>query len=43
VEWDEYSPDERRDGNAFHNLTKVQFQELDYALRAKLLKVFAEA
>jgi len=42
VEWDELSPEERRDGNAFHRLTKFQFQELDYALRAKLLKVFAE-
>jgi hypothetical protein len=42
VEWDELSLEERQETDAFHRLTKIQFQELDYALRAKLLKVFVE-
>jgi hypothetical protein len=43
VEWDELPYEERQESNAFHRLTKFQFQALDYALRAKLLKVFVEA
>jgi hypothetical protein len=43
VEWDELSEEDRRDGRSFHNEVKFQFQELDYLLRAKLLKAFAQS
>jgi hypothetical protein len=43
VEWDQMSPDERSDGDAFHGQVRYQFQELDYLLRVKLHKAFARA
>jgi len=43
VEWDELPRDERQDTQSFHGLVRIQFQELDYLLRSKLLKVFVEA
>lgn len=41
VEWDDLPYEERQESNAFHNLARTQFQELDYLLRAKLLHAFA--
>jgi hypothetical protein len=43
VEWDELPQDERQDTNGFYRLVQTSFQELDYLLRSKLLKVFVEA
>lgn len=43
VEWDELPKDERQDTNGFYRLVQSAFQELDYLLRRKLLKVFVEA
>lgn len=43
VEWDELPSEEREDSNAFFRLVQTEFQELDYLLRGKLHKVFAEA
>lgn len=43
VEWDELPSEERKDANAFFQLAQTEFQELDYLLRSKLHKVFAEA
>jgi hypothetical protein len=43
VEWDELPQDERQDTNGFYRLVQTSFQELDYQLRSKLLKVFVEA
>lgn len=43
VEWDELPQDERQDTNGFYRLVQTSFQELDYMLRSKLLKVFVEA
>lgn len=43
VEWDELPQDERQDTNGFYRLVQSSFQELDYLLRSKLLKVFVEA
>lgn len=43
VEWDELPQDERQDTNGFYRLVQSSFQELDYLLRGKLLKVFVEA
>jgi len=40
VEWDDLSADERMERNRFHELVVTSFQELDYLLRSKLLKVF---
>jgi len=40
VEWDELPQDERQDTNGFYRLVQSSFQELDYLLRGKLLKVF---
>jgi hypothetical protein len=42
VEWDELPREERQDGSAFHNLVRFVFQELDYALRQKLLDSFID-
>ena len=39
-EWDELPAEDRRDGRSFQREVQIQFQELDYKLRAKLLKVF---
>jgi hypothetical protein len=38
-EWDEL-PIEERDFSSFQSEVQIQFQELDYKLRAKLLDVF---
>jgi hypothetical protein len=43
VEWDELPAEDRKDGRSFHREAQVQFQELDYLLRAKLLKAFARS
>jgi hypothetical protein len=43
VEWDELPREDRSDGKSFHQVVQVQFQEFDYLLRAKLLKVFARS
>jgi len=42
VDWDELPFDERQDSNGFYRLVQTEFQELDYLLRSKLLKVFVE-
>jgi hypothetical protein len=43
VEWDDLPAEERHDKNAFHELVVTEFNELDYRLRAALLKAFVEA
>ncbi len=43
VEWDEMSPEDRSDRDSFHKLVQFEFQELDYLLRAKLLRAFAQS
>jgi hypothetical protein len=43
VEWDELPQDERQDTNGFYRLVQSSFQELDYLLRSKLIKVFVAA
>jgi hypothetical protein len=43
VEWDELPMDERQDTNGFYRLVQTEFQELDYLLRSKLLKVFIDS
>jgi hypothetical protein len=42
VDLDEMSAEDRKEGDAFHNLVRFHFQELDYRLRAKLHKAFAQ-
>ena len=42
VEWDELPSEEREDADAFYRLVQTEFQELDYLLRSKLHKVFAD-
>jgi hypothetical protein len=43
VEWDELPAEDRRDGSAFHKTVQYEFQALDYLLRGKLLKAFAQS
>jgi hypothetical protein len=43
IEWDELPMDERQDTNGFYRLVQTEFQELDYLLRSKLLKVFIDS
>lgn len=43
VEWDELPAEDRRDGSTFHDLVRSEFQGVDYLLRAKLHKAFAQA